>query len=80
MPLKRLPGFQGSRRGSTGARGGAPRLAATLTTDRPGNKVAAGDTIKITGVAFSLPQQALHLTEMVPIRQAIRFRDLGVYE
>lgn len=36
--------------------------------------------ITITGVAFALPQPALHLTEMVLIRQVIRFRDLGVYE
>jgi len=36
--------------------------------------------ITITGVAFSLPRQALHLTEMTPIRQVLRFKDLGVYE
>lgn len=36
--------------------------------------------IKLTGVAFSLPQQALHLTEMVPIKQVLRFRDVGAYE
>ncbi|MCE5237383.1 hypothetical protein LLH23_02710 [bacterium] len=46
-------------------------------TDRP---KAVTYPIKLTGVAFSLPQQALHLTEMTPVRQVLRFRDVGAYE
>ncbi|MBT3378614.1 MAG: hypothetical protein HN742_15970 [Lentisphaerae bacterium] len=36
--------------------------------------------ITLTGVAVSLPQQALHLTEMIPIKQLLRFRDLSAGE
>jgi len=36
--------------------------------------------IKVTGVAVSLPPRALHLTEMRPIRQVIRLKDLSVYK
>jgi len=36
--------------------------------------------LKLTGVAFSVPQQALHLTEMTPVKQVLRFRDVGAYE
>lgn len=36
--------------------------------------------LKLTGIAVSVPQQALHLTEMAPIRQVLRFRDLSASE
>jgi len=36
--------------------------------------------VKITGVAVSLPPRALHLTEMKPVRQVIRLKDLSVYK
>ena len=36
--------------------------------------------IRVTGVAFSARRQALHLTEMHPVKQVMRFRDLGVYD
>jgi len=36
--------------------------------------------IKVTGIAVSLPPKAFHLTEMRPIRQIIRLKDLSVYE
>ncbi len=58
-----------------------------LSTGAVGNLWEATDRskavtypIKLTGVAFSLPQQALHLTEMTPVRQVLRFRDVGAYE
>ena len=34
--------------------------------------------IRLTGIAVSLPPQALHLTEMERVRQVLRFRDLCV--
>lgn len=36
--------------------------------------------IKITGVAVSLPPRALYLTEMEPVRQVLRLKELSVYE
>lgn len=36
--------------------------------------------IRLTGLAVAVPQQTLRLTEMVPVAQALRFRDLGAYE
>jgi len=36
--------------------------------------------VKVTGVAVSLPPRALHLTEMNPVRQVIRLKDLSVYK
>jgi hypothetical protein len=43
--------------------------------------VALTYPITLTGIVVSVPQQALHLTEMVvPQRQVLRFRDLGAYE
>ena len=36
--------------------------------------------ITLTGIAVSLPRQALHLTEMIPLKQVLRFRDLSAYE
>lgn len=36
--------------------------------------------IKVTGVAVSLPPRALYLTEMEPVRQVLRLKELSVYE
>jgi hypothetical protein len=36
--------------------------------------------LKLTGIAVSVPQRALHLTEMIPLRQVLRFRDVSAYE
>ncbi len=33
--------------------------------------------LKLTGLAVSVSRQALHLTEMTPIRQVVRLRDVG---
>lgn len=35
--------------------------------------------VTLTGVAFSLPPQALHLTEMTPLRQVIRLGGTGAF-
>jgi hypothetical protein len=32
--------------------------------------------VKITGIGFSLPQQAIHLTEMRPVKQVLRFKEI----
>jgi len=35
--------------------------------------------LKLTGVAFALPHQALHLTQMTPVRQVIRLGGVGAF-
>jgi hypothetical protein len=58
-----------------------------LSTGSVGNLWEATDRskpvtypIKLTGVALSLPRQTLHLTEMTPVKQAIRLRDVGTVD
>lgn len=35
--------------------------------------------VKLVGVALSLPQQALHLTEMRPVKQVVRIKEAGAF-
>ena len=52
--------------------GSVPNLWHATEADK-----AVSYPLKVTGIAVSLPPQALHLTEMERVRQVLRFRDVS---